>query len=61
MNDTTKNYAKECLIAMELGITYTDYEMDELHEIIIKKIKRIKAERKKLFKNDTNTFIEITY
>ena len=47
MNDTTKNYAKECLIAMELGIMYTDYEMDELHDVIINKIKSIMFKLKK--------------
>ena len=37
----TKHYAKECLIAMELGIDFKRYEMNELHDIIINKIKDI--------------------
>jgi hypothetical protein len=38
-NRNTKYYAKECLIAMELDIRWQDYEMDELHDVIINTIK----------------------
>jgi hypothetical protein len=43
----TKHYAKECLIAMELGIDFKRYEMNELHDIIINKIKFITNKLKK--------------
>jgi hypothetical protein len=46
----TKDYAKECLIAMELGIDFKRYEMNELHDIIINKIKFITNKLKKLEK-----------
>lgn len=44
----TKHYAKECLIAMELGIDFKRYEMNELHDIIINKIKFITNKLKNL-------------
>ena len=46
----TKHYAKECLIAMELGIAWEHYEMDELHDVIVNKIKAIRSKLKKLEK-----------